>query len=97
MFLFFTCDFILIFFNLPIPKPLPLAPLLCQLIRNIRIADERKHILLQSEEYLCSASNTNRRRFKYCSSGVCLGGSVRVRQRVCASEVEPLLVVYTKG
>lgn len=57
----------------------------------------RKHILLQSEEYLCSASNTNRRRFKYCSSGVCLGGSVRVRQRVCASEVEPLLVVYTKG
>lgn len=31
----------------------------------------RKHILLQSEEYLCSVSNTNRR-FKYCSSGVCL-------------------------
>lgn len=62
----------------------------------------RKHILLRSEEYLCSVSNTNRR-FKYCSSGVCLCGCVREgrRERIWVYCVhlcgEPRLVVHTKG
>lgn len=61
----------------------------------------RKNILLRSEEYLCSVSNTNRRRFKYCSSGVCLCKRVRQRERLwvyCVHLcVEARLVVHTKG
>lgn len=56
----------------------------------------RKHILLRSEEYLCSVSNTNRRRFKYCSSGVCLCGCVRQGGRERKSECTVCICVLSR-
>lgn len=58
-----------LFFNLLIPNRSQSLHFSGSLETLELLMPARKHILLRSQEYLYSVSNTNRR-FKYCSSGV---------------------------
>lgn len=58
-----------LFFNLLIPNRSQSLHFSSSLETLELLMPARKHILLRSQEYLYSVSNTNRR-FKYCSSGV---------------------------
>lgn len=79
-FLFLSFDSFFFFFFLLIPNRFQSPVFSSNSLESLELLmPARKHILLRSEEYLCSVSNTNRRRFKYCSSGVCLCGCVRER------------------
>ena len=81
-FLFLSFDSFFFSLNLLIPNRFQSPVFSSNSLESLELLmPARKHILLRSEEYLCSVSNTNRRRFKYCSSGVCLCGCVRERER----------------
>ena len=74
-----------LFFNLLIPNCSQSLDFSSSLETLELLMQARKHILLQSEEYLYSVSNTNRR-FKYCSSGVFVRkGKQSERKKECMS------------
>lgn len=87
-----------LFFNLLIPNRSQSLDFSSSLETLELLMPARKHILLQSEEYLYSVSNTNRR-FKYCSSGVFVRKgkqSERERKSACLC-AEWWLVAHMKG
>lgn len=74
-------SFLSLFFYLLIPNCLQSLVFSSNSLETLELLMlARKRILLQSKEYLCSVSNTNRR-FKYCSSRVCLCKLAKRRER----------------